>query len=99
MSVNPTFSESELEKQIMRLVEKHITPKMTKKEFLNLVKEQGTKTAPARPGVKPDVDTPSRPSKPATPYKPKPGVKPAPKAKKEIPTWLTFNELGIKLQD
>ena len=99
MSVNPTFSESEIEKQIMRLVEKHITPKMTKKEFLNLVKEQGTKTAPARPGVKPDVDTPSRPSKPATPYKPKPGVKPAPKAKKEIPTWLTFNELGIKLQD
>jgi hypothetical protein len=99
MSVNPTFSESEIEKQIMRLVEKHITPKMTKKEFLNLVKEQGTKTAPTRPGVRPDVDTPSRPSKPATPYKPKPGVKPAPKAKKEIPTWLTFNELGIKLQD
>jgi hypothetical protein len=97
--INPTFGESEIEKQIMRIVEKHISPKMTKKEFINLVKEQGTKTAPARPGVRPDVDTPSRPSKPATPYKPKPGVKPAPKAKKEIPTWLTFNELGIKLQD
>jgi hypothetical protein len=97
--INPTFTESEIEKQIMRIVEKHISPKMTKKDFINLVKEQGTKTAPARPGVKPDVDTPSRPSKPATPYKPKPGVKPAPKAKKEIPTWLTFNELGIKLQD
>jgi hypothetical protein len=97
--INPTFTESEIEKQIMRIVEKHISPKMTKKEFINLVKEQGTKTAPARPGVRPDVDTPSRPSKPATPYKPKPGVKPAPKAKKEIPTWLTFNELGIKLQD
>ena len=97
--INPTFTESEIEKQIMRIVEKHIGPKMTKKEFINLVKEQGTKTAPARPGVRPDVDTPSRPSKPATPYKPKPGVKPAPKAKKEIPTWLTFNELGIKLQD
>jgi hypothetical protein len=97
--INPTFTESEIEKQIMRIVEKHIGPKMTKKEFINLVKEQGTKTAPARPGVRPDVDTPSKPSKPATPYKPKPGVKPAPKAKKEIPTWLTFNELGIKLQD
>ena len=99
MSINPTFGESEIEKQIMRLVEKHITPKMTKKEFLNLVKEQGTKTAPARPGVKPDVDTPSRPSKPATPYKPKPGVKPSPKAKKQIPTWLKFDSIGIKLKN
>ena len=98
MSINPTFGESEIEKQIMRLVEKHVTPKMTKKEFLNLVKEQGTKTAPARPGVKPDVDTPSKPSKPATPYKPKPGVKPSPKAKKEIPTWLKFDSIGIKLK-
>jgi hypothetical protein len=98
MSINPTFSESKLERTIMRLIERHITPKMSKKEFLGLVKEQGTKTAPARPGVRPDVDTPSRPSKPATPYKPKPGVKPSPKAKTRIPSWLTFNSLGIKLK-
>jgi len=98
MSPSVTFGENEIEKKIMRLVEKHITPKMTKREFLNLVKEQGTKTAPSRPGVKPDVDTPSKPSKPATPYQPKPGVKPAPKAKREIPTWLSFKSLGIKLK-
>lgn len=98
VSFNPTFGESEIEKNIMRLVEKHITPKMSKKDFLNLVKEQGTKTAPSRPDVKPDVDTPTRPSKPATPYQPKPGVKPAPKAKKQIPTWLKFSSIGIKLK-
>jgi len=46
--------------------------------------------------VRPDVDTPTRPSKPATPYKPKPGVKPSPKAK--LPKWLTFNSIGIKLK-
>lgn len=85
VSINPTFGESEMEKQVLRLIEKHITPKMTKKEFLNLVKEQGTQTAPARPEVKPDVDTPTKPSKPATPYQPKPGVRPAPKAGKESP--------------
>jgi hypothetical protein len=95
ININPTFGESELEKHVLTLVEKYITPKMTKKEFLSLVREQGVKTAP----VKPDVDTPTRPSKPATPYKPKPGVKPAPKAKrKSIPNWLTFDEIGIKLK-
>jgi hypothetical protein len=83
ININPTFGESEMEKQVLRLVEKHITPKMTKKEFLNLVKEQGTKTAPVKPDI--DIDTPTKPSKPATPYKPKPGVKPAPKAGKEAP--------------
>ena len=98
MSPSVTFGENEIEKKIMRIVEKHITPKMTKREFLNLVKEHGTKTAPSRPGVKPDVDTPSRPSKPATPYQPKPGVKPAPKAKTKVPSWLSFKSLGIKLK-
>lgn len=136
VSINPTFGESEMEKQVLRLIEKHITPKMTKKEFLNLVKEHGTQTAPARPEVKPDVDTPTKPSKPATPYQPKPGVKPAPKAGKEapvkpdididtptkpskpatpyqpkpgvktapkagrksLPTWLSFDEIGINLK-
>jgi hypothetical protein len=98
MSENRTFGESEIEKQIMKLVEKHITPKMTKKEFLNLVKEQSPRTAPTTPGVKPGIDTPSKPSKPATPYKPKPGVKPSPKAKKQVPNWLSFNSIGIKLK-
>lgn len=83
--ITPTFAESELESRILRLVEKHITPKMSKKDFLNLVKEQGPSTAPTKPDVKPDVDTPTRPNKPLTPYQPKPGVKPAPKANKEAP--------------
>jgi hypothetical protein len=97
ININPTFGESEMEKQVLRLIEKHITPKMTKKEFLSLVKEQGTRTAPVKPDI--DIDTPTRPSKPATPYKPKPGVKPAPKAgRKSIPTWLTFDEIGINLK-
>ena len=100
MSPSVTFGENELEKRIMKLVEKHITPKMTKRDFLNLVKEQGPTTAPTkpRPGVRPDVDTPTRPSKPATPYQPKPGVKPAPKAKRTVPSWLSFKSLGIKLK-
>ena len=78
ISPSVTIGESEIEKHIMRLVEKHITPKMSKKDFLNLIGED-TKTAPAKPKVKPGT-------KPGTdsPYKPKPGVKPAPKAKKEI---------------
>jgi hypothetical protein len=98
-TLNPTFGESELEKQVLRLVEKHITPKMTKKEFLNLVREERFSTAPARPEVKPDVDTPTRPKIPATPYKPKPGVKPKPKAGREsLPKWLSFDEIGINLK-
>ena len=87
MSPSVTFGENEIEKKIMKLVEKHITPKMTKREFLNLVKEQGPKTAPSIPGVRPE-----------TPYLPKPGVKPAPKAKQKVPSWLSFKSLGIKLK-
>ena len=117
----------------MRLVEKHITPKMSKKDFLNLIGED-TKTAPAKPKVKPgtkpgtdspykpkpgvkpapkakkeiDEDTKTAPAKPKvkpgtrpgtdSPYKPKPGAKPAPKATtKKIPSWLSFDSLGLKI--
>jgi hypothetical protein len=73
-----TFGESEIEKQIMRLVEKHITPKMSKKDFDNLL-EDDTKTAPVKPKVTPGT----KPGK-DSPYKPKPGIKTAPKAKREI---------------
>ena len=68
------FSESEIEKQIMRLVEKHITPKMSKQDFLNLI-EGDTKTAPAKPKEKERV-------KPKHPFKPDPDKKGAPKAMK-----------------
>jgi hypothetical protein len=72
---NPTtdiFSESEIEKQIMRLVEKHITPKMSKQDLLSLI-EGDTKTAPAKPKVSPGT-------KPKHPFKPDPDKKGAPKA-------------------
>jgi hypothetical protein len=72
-----TMGESEIEKQIMRLVEKHITPKMSKKDFNNLL-EGDTKTAPAKPKVSPGT-------KPKHPFQPDPDKKGAPKAmKKEV---------------
>ena len=74
---NPTtdiFTESEIEKQIMRLVEKHITPKMSKQDLLSLI-EGDTKTAPAKPKVSPGT-------KPKHPFKPDPDKKGAPKAVK-----------------
>ena len=42
---NPKFV-SELENRITKLVEKHITPKMSKKDFLSLL-DEGSETAPA----------------------------------------------------
>lgn len=87
------WTESEIEKGIMKLLEKHITPKMTKKEFLSLVSEQGQPTiAPPKPGTKPTT-------RPNTPYKPKPGPKKSPKAgRNEMPNWLSFKSIGIKLK-
>jgi len=76
--VKPSVSmgESKIEKQIMRLVEKHITPKMSKKDFDNLL-EGDTKTAPAKPKVSPGT-------KPKHPFQPDPNKKGAPKAKKRV---------------
>lgn len=87
------WTESEIEKGIMKLLEKHITPKMTKKEFLSLVSEQGQPTiAPPKPGTKPTT-------RPNTPYQPKPGPKKSPKAgRNEMPNWLSFKSIGIKLK-
>jgi len=53
-------------------------------------KERTKVTPGTKPGKKPD-----------TPYNPKPGPKPDPKARKrkgDMPTWLTFNELGIDFE-
>jgi hypothetical protein len=70
-----TMGESKIEKEIMRLVEKHITPKMSKKDFQNLL-EGDTKTAPAKPKVSPGT-------KPKHPFQPDPEKKGAPKAMKK----------------
>ena len=71
-----TMGESKIEKEIMRLVEKHITPKMSKKDFNNLLGED-TKTAPSKPKVNPGT-------KPKHPFQPDPNKKGAPKAKKRV---------------
>jgi len=129
--IKPTVAmgESQIEKQIMRLVEKHITPKMKKEDLLSLI-EGDTKTAPAKPKerekekkpghpFKPDPnkkgapkakksemgeDTKTAPAKPKVspgtkpkhPFQPDPDKKGAPKAmKKELPSFLTFNALGL----
>jgi len=45
------------------------------------------------------VDPGTKPKKPGTPYSPKPGPKKNPKARKgDMPTWLSFDELGINLK-
>jgi len=130
--VKPSVSmgESKIEEQIMRLVEKHITPKMSKKDFNNLL-EGDTKTAPAKPKVSPGTKpkhpfapnpdkkgapkafkkevgegtevapakpkvTPGTKPKPRHPFAPDPNKKGAPKAiNKELPSFLTFNALGL----
>jgi len=128
MTPQPTFGESEIEREILRIVERHITPKMSKQELLSLF-EGDTKTAPAKPKVKPntkpkhpfqpdpnkkgapkakktemDEDTKTAPAKPKVnpgtkpkhPFQPDPNKKGAPKAiKKELPSFLTFNALGL----
>ena len=66
--------ESELEKNITRLLENNMNPKMTKKDFLKLVSEQGTKE---KEKTKEKERTTTKPS---TPYSPKPGPAKAPKA-------------------
>jgi hypothetical protein len=75
--ITPSFSlgESKIEKHIMRLVEKHITPKMKKEDLLSLI-EGDTKTAPAKPKVNPGT-------KPKHPFQPDPNKKGAPKAMKK----------------
>ena len=138
-----TFGESKeaiIERKIIQLVEKHLTPKMSKQDFLNLVKESGTKEAPVKTPVKPKekekeeeeekkpfnpyqpkhkpapkaeknevkepgtkeapvrtpVKTPPKPER-FNPYQPK--HKPAPKAQnKDLPEWLSFKSLGLKLK-
>ena len=63
-----------LEEKIVSLLEKHVQPKISKKDFLQMISE--TETAPAKPKT-PTVE-PGK--KPKTPFNPKPGVKPSPKA-------------------
>lgn len=157
-----------LENKIVSLLEKHISPKMKKKELLDLINnkkmknptakigtlgmmETDTPTKPAEPKIKPgtkpepakkpfdpfkpnpsqkpnpkantkkteakeaDAPTiaPTKPKpetkpitkpepgkKPFDPFRPDPSQKPNPKAKlkKQLPNWLSFKNLGLKLK-
>ena len=75
------ISELFLENKIVSLLERSIQPKISKKEFLDMIKESETQT-PVKPKV-PTVNPGETTKRPSTPYSPKPGVKPAPKAKVE----------------
>ena len=77
---NPNFGESVLEKKISTLVEKHLPPKMNKRDLMNIIIEAEKEVeVPVKPDVKPE-----RP-RPQTPYQPK--HKPAPKAgEREVET-------------
>jgi len=73
-------SEEKLEKNIMKLVEKHILPKMSKKDLISFITEQGTKEKEKERTKEKEKE---KERKHDNPYKPKEGPKPAPKAKKE----------------
>jgi hypothetical protein len=70
-----------LENEIMRIVEKHIPPRITKRDLVSYLME--TETAPAKPKTDPTTK-PGKPAprpRPGHPGKnPNPGENPAPKA-------------------
>lgn len=71
---------------------------------LDLDEEMGFSAPTMNPGTKEKERTITTPgtkpnTRPSTPYRPKPGPKKAPKAeKKELPNWLSFDELGIEFE-
>lgn len=75
-----------LERKIQNIVEKHIPPRMTKRDFLIYLKEQQPDIAPSKPKTKPDTKPGKPGEKPGerkNPFKnPNPGEQPGPKAKK-----------------
>jgi hypothetical protein len=72
-----------LENEIMRIVEKHIPPRISKGDLLQYLSED-TETAPAKPKTKPTTkpETKPRPKNPG--HNPNPGEKEAPRAKKQM---------------
>lgn len=76
-----------LEESVMKIVQKHLPPSITKGDLVKLISESPlTKPAPVKePGV-----APSKP-KPGTPFEPK--HKPKPKAEKKVPDWMSYSEI------
>ena len=71
-----------LENEIIRIVEKHMPPKITKGDLMNYIMEAEPAVAPTKPTTKPTTK-PSKPSHPG--QNPNPGENPSPKAKKISP--------------
>jgi hypothetical protein len=72
-----------LENEIMRIVEKHIPPRITKGDLLQYISED-TKTAPSKPKTKPKTDPKTKPGHPGKNPSKDPKDNPAPKAGKEM---------------
>lgn len=88
-----------LEKKISQIVEKHIPPRMTKKDLLSYVSEQAAPTT-APPKTKPDTKPGkpgTKPKRPPNPFRnPNPGEQPAPKAQDAPTTAPPKTKPGIK---
>ena len=67
-----------LENEIMRIVEKHIPPRITKGDLIKYLSEDTT----TKPKTKPGTKTPPK-EKPHDPFKPSPHKQPKPKAEKK----------------
>ena len=75
-----------LENEIIRIVEKHMPPKITKGDLMNYIMEAEPAVAPTKPTTKPTTTPTTKPSKPSHPgQNPNPGENPSPKAKKISP--------------
>jgi len=72
-----------LENEIMRIVEKHIPPRISKGDLLQYLSED-TETAPSKPKTKPTTKPAPKPRPKSPGSNPNPGEKEAPRAKKEM---------------
>ena len=75
-----TIGESNLEKQITQLVEKHISPKMSKKDFINTIKNIMVESPKKYPSVKRNLKLPIM------------GLN---EDENELPDWLTAKAIGF----
>jgi hypothetical protein len=90
--------ETILENRVLEILKQSVSPKMTKRDFLNTLYTKSISEAEEAPvKAPPKPKTPTKPGKPGTPYQPK--IKPKPKAEdSDIPTWFKWENLGIKLK-
>jgi hypothetical protein len=77
-----TIGESNLEKQITQLVEKHISPKMSKKDFINTIKNIMVESPKKYPSVKRNLKLPIM------------GLN-EDENENELPDWLTAKAIGF----